>query len=423
VNSFRTLIAIRDYRKLWLAQVASDFGDNLTFLTLLILVQRLTGSTVALAGLMISVTLPALVFGLLSGVYADRFDRKKAMIVSDVLRAMLVLGFVLVRSPELIPLMYVLAFLQASIATLFNPSRSALLPRIVGEENLLAANSISQTSRTIFNVLGTTAAGILAAVSDTLTIAFVVDSATFAISALLISQIRTNATPEKSENGRVWTEMKEGLTVLTSSRPLKAVLLGASIAMLGLGAVNVLIVPLLLDELQLSEVLFGLVEGGQVLGMIVAGTLVAALSQRLEARRLVVGGMVGLGIAIALVGQVNSAWQISLAGFLVGFMLAPVNGGVGTLAQTLVPDRLRGRVGGALNATISAATVLSMGAAGVAAAAIGVRNVFAFAGAFAIVGGIAAAFMFRENRTPTAGSDPGESQSISDQESIALDSL
>lgn len=414
MSSFRELFAIRDYRRLWLAQVASDFGDNLTFLTLLILVQRLTGSTVALAGLMISVTLPALVFGLVSGVYADRFDRKKAMVVSDVLRAVLVLGFVLVRSAELIPLMYVLAFLQASIATLFNPSRSALLPRIVGEENLLAANSISQTSRTIFNVLGTTAAGVLAAVYDTLTIAFVVDAATFAVSALLIFQIRTNAAPLRSEKGRVWSEMKEGLTVLTSSRPLKAVLLGASIAMLGLGAVNVLIVPLLLDELQLSEALFGLVEGGQVLGMIVAGTLVAALSQRLEAKRLVVGGMVGLGIAIAIVGQVNTAWQIAVAGFFVGFMLAPVNGGVGTLAQTLVPDRLRGRVGGALNATISAATVLSMGAAGVAAAAIGVRSVFAFAGVFAIVGGVAAAFMFREKRTDNVSPEPSETHSLDD---------
>ncbi len=423
MNSFRTLFAIRDYRKLWLAQVASDFGDNLTFLTLLILIQRLTGSTVALAGLMISVTLPALVFGLVSGVYADRFDRRKAMIVSDVLRAILVLGFVLVTSSELIPLMYVLAFLQASIATLFNPSRSALLPRIVGEENLLAANSISQTSRTIFNVLGTTAAGILASVSDTLTFAFVLDSATFAISALLISQIRTNAAPEKFENGRVWSEMSEGLKVLTSSRPLKAVLLGASIAMLGLGAVNVLVVPLLLDELQLSEALFGLVEGGQVLGMIVAGSIVAAMAQRLEASRLVVGGLAGLGLAIALVGQVQSAWQISVAGFLVGFMLAPVNGGVGTLAQTLVPDRLRGRVGGALNATISAATILSMGAAGIAAAAIGVRNVFAIAGAFAIVGAIAAALMFRENRTNHPVSDPGEQHAMDRQESIAFDSL
>lgn len=406
MTSFRTLFGIRDYRKIWLAQIASDFGDNLTFLTLLILVQRLTGSTVALAGLTISATLPALIFGLLSGVYADRFDRKKAMIVSDVLRAFLVLGFVLIKTSDLVPLLYVLAFLQASIATLFNPSRSALLPRIVGEENLLAANSISQTSRTVFNVLGTTAAGLLAAVSDTLVLPFVIDSATFLLSAFLIWQIRTDATSNPSETGKVWTDMKEGLGVLTSSRALKAVLLGASIAMLGLGAVNVLIVPLLLDELQLSAALFGLVEGGQVVGMVVAGSIVAAIAQKLQPARLVVGGMIGLGVAIALVSQVNSAWQIAVAGFLVGFMLAPVNGGVGTLAQTLVPDRLRGRVGGALNATISAATVLSMGAAGVAAAAVGVRNVFAISGVFAVVGGIVTAFMFRTRDRGTTHLEP-----------------
>ncbi len=423
MSSFKTLFGIADYRRIWYAQVASDFGDNLTFLTLLILVQRLTGSTVALAGLVISVTLPALVFGLVSGVYADRFDRKKAMVVSDVLRGLVVLGFVFVQSESLIPVMYGLAFLQASIATLFNPARSALLPRIVGEENLLAANSISQTSRTIFNVLGTTAAGILAAVSTTLTLAFLVDSATFLLSAFLISRIRTDAAREASEDGRVWAELKEGLSVLVSSRSLRAVLLGAGIAMLGLGAVNVLIVPLLIDEMQLSEALFGLVEGGQVVGMIVAGSLVAAFAKRLNPPTLIVWGMVGLGVAIAAISQIASAWQIAIVGFAVGFMLAPVNGGVGTLSQTLVPDHLRGRVGGALNAAISAATVVSMGVAGVAAAAIGVRNVFVAAGVFAIGGGLAAALMFRGSADEVRANAEQPHEPVSQSEAQPLEGL
>lgn len=390
------LLAIRDFRSLWIAQAASDFGDNLTFLTLLILVQRLTGSTVALAGLTIAIALPSVVFGFVSGVYADRFDRKRTMVVSDVLRGILVLGFLLVRSEELVPLMYVIGFAQASIATLFNPSRSAMLPRIVGEEKLLAANSVSQTSRVVFNVLGTTAAGIFAAVSDTLALAFVVDAATFLFSALMISTIRTTGVVEEGEVGAVWAGVKEGLGVLMSSRPLRAVLLGAALAMLGLGAVNVLIVPLLIDDLGVSEAFFGLVEGGQVAGMVLAGSAVAVLAHRLKASTLVSLGLVGLGLAIAGVSVIEEGWHMAVIGFLVGTMLAPVNGGVGTLSQTLVSDRLRGRVGGALNAIISTATVVSMGLAGVGAAAFGVRAVFVAAGAMSILGGVAAWLMFRE---------------------------
>lgn len=399
MKALRDLLAIRDFRSLWIAQAASDFGDNLTFLTLLILVQRLTGSTVALAGLTIAIALPSVVFGFVSGVYADRFDRKRTMVVSDVLRGILVLGFLLVRSEELVPLMYLIGFAQASIGTLFNPSRSAMLPRIVGEEKLLAANSVSQTTRVIFNVLGTTAAGIFAAVSDTLALAFVVDAATFLFSALMIHAIRTSGVVEEGEVGAVWAGVREGLGVLMSSRPLRAVLLGAALAMLGLGAVNVLIVPLLIEELRVSEAFFGLVEGGQVAGMVLAGSVVAVMAHRLKASTLVSLGLMGLGLAIAGVSVIGAGWHMAVIGFLVGAMLAPVNGGVGTLSQTLVGDRLRGRVGGALNAIISTATVVSMGLAGVGAAAFGVRAVFVIAGAMSVLGGIAAWLMFWE-RSP-----------------------
>lgn len=400
MTGLRELLTIRDFRYLWLAQAGSDFGDNLTFLTLLILTQRLTGSTVALAGLTIAIALPSVVFGMVSGVYADRFNRKTTMVVSDVLRGVLVLGFLFVRSEELVPLMYAIGFVQASIGTLFNPSRGALLPRIVGEERLLAANSVSQTSRVVFNVLGTTAAGVLAAVSSTLALAFVVDSATFLFSALMIWRIRTHGGVEQGQVSEMWAGMKEGLAILVSSRPLQAVLLGAALAMLGLGAVNVLIVPLLIDELGVSEAFFGLVEAGQVTGMVLSGGLVAVLAQRLKASSLVSGGLVGLGVAISAVAFIQAGWHMAFVGFAVGFMLSPVNGGVGTLTQTLVSDQMRGRVGGALNAIIATATVVSMGLAGVGAASFGVRNVFLIAGGMSVLGGIAAALMFQRGATP-----------------------
>ncbi len=412
MSDLRSLLRIRDFRYLWLAQVGSDFGDNLTFLSLMILVQRLTGSTVALAGLMIAAALPALVLGALSGVYVDRFDRRRTMIVSDLLRGILILLLVFVRSEQMLPLLYAVVFAQATIATLFNPARGALLPLIVGGEQLLAANSVSQTSRVIFNVLGSAAAGLLASFSSTMSVAFVVDALTFLMSAALISKIAVRARLTMDpQPARATTDLAAGFRFMLGSRPLKGVLVGAALAMLGFGAVNVLTVPLLIDDLRVSEAFLGLIEAAQVVGMVVAGVLVAAMASRLRPTALVAGGLIGAGAAIALVAGVSDVWQMAGVALLVGFAMTPTQSGVSTLGQLLVEDRMRGRVGGALNALISGASILSMALAGVAAAAIGVRNVFVVAGAITVCGGVLAASLFKGARPSPLASEPVLEQS------------
>lgn len=409
MSQLKDLLRIRDYRHLWTAQIASDFGDNLTALSLLILIQRLTGSTVAIAGLMITITLPALIFGVVSGVYVDRFDRRRMMILSDVLRAFLVLGFLFVDSRAMLPALYVIAFAQATIATLFNPARSALLPRVVGEGKLLAANSVSQTSRIIFNLLGTTAAGILASLSDGFAAAFVTDSLTFGLSAFLISRIRTSGAPKERETSRVWDDMKSGFGVLLGSRPLQGMLVAAGVAMLGLGATNVLAVPFIIGELGISEAYFGLVEFAQVAGMIISGAGVAVLAARLRAPVLVSLGLVGVGAAVGGLAMSSQIWQLGLVLFTVGLFVTPTQTGVSTLSQTLIEDSMRGRVGGALSALVSGANVASMGVAGVLAAAIGIRSVFVLAGAVTALAGALAWLMLRG---VVPARQPGESSVV-----------
>lgn len=398
MTQLRELLRMRDYRYLWTAQVLSDFGDNLTFFTLLILIQRLTGSTVALAGLMVSIALPTLVFGTLAGVYVDRVDRRKVMLWSDLIRAAVVLCFLFVRRADLVPVIYFIAFAQASVGTVFNPARAAFLPAIVGHDKLLAANSVSQTSRIVFNLLGTGAAGVLAAVGDSLAPAFVLDAATFFVSFLLISRIRTIGLPDKEGGAKVWAQMKAGFRVMILSRPLRAVLVSLSVTMLGLGAVNVLFVPFLVEELAVSEAYLGAVEASQVAGLVISGTLVATLATRLRPSNLVSVGLVGVGVFVALLSGAQAVWQVMAMLFFVGLSVGPVQAGANTLSQTLIEDSMRGRVGGALNTLISAANITSMGLAGVAAAVVGTRNVFLASGALVVVSGLLAFWLFRELR-------------------------
>lgn len=400
MSQLRELLRIRDFRYLWSAQVVSDFGDNLTAITLIILIQRLTGSTVAIAGLLVAIALPTLIFGTVAGVYVDRLDRRRVILVSDLLRAVLVLGFLFVRSVEMVPLIFVLAFLQAGVGTIDNPARAAYLPAVVGTDKLLAANSVSQTSRIIFNLLGTAAAGILAGVADTLAPAFILDSATFFASFLLISRIRADGRPDRSDApSKVWAEMKQGFGVMIASRPLRAVLISLSMTMLGLGAVNVLFIPFLIEDLMVSEAFLGAIEASQVAGMVISGTLVAILAVRLRPSSMVWTGLVGIGVFVGAISWAQSVWHVMAFLFLVGLAVGPAQAGANTLSQTLVEDRMRGRVGGVLTTLISAANVVSMGLAGVAAAAIGTRNVFLASGILVAAAGALSFWLFKGIRT------------------------
>ena len=143
------VLRIPSYRRLWLGQLVSEAGDGLTNLTLLLLVNHLTGSTAAIAAMAICLAIPPMTIGLFAGAYVDRADRRRIMLASDLLRAIVVLGFVFVGSSESLWLLFVLAFVQSSVGTFFAPARGAVIPKVVPPEGLLAANSVAQATRVV----------------------------------------------------------------------------------------------------------------------------------------------------------------------------------------------------------------------------------------------------------------------------------
>ena len=119
--SSRDVLRVPDFRSLFVGQTISDFGDAMTSLALLLVVNNLTGSTAALALMAIALALPQVTVGVIAGVYVDRWDRRRVMLASDLLRAGLVLGFVFVQSVDTLWLLYLLAVAQATVGTFFTP--------------------------------------------------------------------------------------------------------------------------------------------------------------------------------------------------------------------------------------------------------------------------------------------------------------
>jgi DHA3 family macrolide efflux protein-like MFS transporter len=412
--SWGELFANRNFRWLWIGQTISQLGDSLSVYALLMLVNRLTEASAGAIGLLLIVWgIPRLI-GPITGVYVDRLDRKRLMIVSDLIRAVLVLAFVMVRSAEGLWILYAVAFLTSTVATIFDPAKTALLPNILEERLLLKANSLSQMTLIATAVLGASAAGVLVGVANNAAPAFIVDSLSFVISAIFIALmiIPSHKRTDSSDGVRaILAETWDGLRFVGTQQMVLGVMLSLSVAMLGLGAVDTLFIPFLTMDLGIGEEWFGLFKAGQMAGIVIGTIAVGSFSARLKPQHIVTGAMVMLGSALAVIMLLSGSMaEVTGVFALVGLAVGPLNAAIATVMQTFVPDEMRGRASSALNAATQVAYLVSVGAAGIVADSLGTRPVFVGAGGLALLAAGIAAVMMRGE--PAAETVPGLEESL-----------
>ncbi|HEV7395331.1 MAG TPA: MFS transporter [Pyrinomonadaceae bacterium] len=184
------------FRNLWLGQVVSQMGDWFDTIALYTIILKLTGSGRNVGLLMVARFVPSFVFGPLSGVVADRFSRRTIMILSDILRAFVVLGFLFVRRPDQLWMIYVLTVLQLIFSTFFEPARTASVPSIVSDRELLPANAISSVTWSAMLTIGAAIGGVVTGWFGT-NAAFVLDSLSYVLSAVFIASIKFPKRPER----------------------------------------------------------------------------------------------------------------------------------------------------------------------------------------------------------------------------------
>src|SRR6476620_2791013 len=218
----------RNFALLWAGGLISMLGDWLLFIALPFYIYDLTGSALATGAMFIAETLPILLFGSIGGVFADRWDRKKTMIVADLLRAALLLLLLAVRSPEWLWAIYLVGFVQSSVGQFFNPAKGALIPQLVDESLLMPANSLNSLGVEITRLIGAPLGGALMTMMGLASVV-VLDCVSFVISALLIGLIATPragqpapaATPDAGVAvllGGVWRDLLAGLRLVRGTR-------------------------------------------------------------------------------------------------------------------------------------------------------------------------------------------------------------
>ncbi len=279
----------RNYRFMWMGQVVSEIGDHFNNIAVFALGMALTHSGIVVTGIMLARAIPAVTVGPLAGVVLDRFDRKRIMIASDLLRAVFALGFILTVHHQRTWVMYVFSALLMVASPFFTAGRSAILPTIANKEEIHTANSLTQTTQWMTLTVGAFLGATVVTVGYTL--AFVCNALSFVFSAWAIYHLRA---PEgkafrvqrrdltETEVVRPWHEYREGLRYIKSIPLVLAIVLLAVGWATGGGAAQVLFALFGDGVFKAGAVGIGALWGCAGIGLLIGGVIGNYIGPRLS---------------------------------------------------------------------------------------------------------------------------------------------
>lgn len=365
-----------DFRRLWIAQTVSIVGDKINQIALILLVYSLTHSY-AQMGLVFAITfLPAALFGLVAGPLVDRWDRRRTMIAADVIRAGIVACIPLAAVLGL-GAVYALAFASATVSLFFEPSRMALIPSIVGDDELMAANALDMTTMSVSEILGIAFGGALVATIG-YAAPFWIDSLTFLVSAAFVFGVGYRATAAGHEPfglSEIWRDLNYGLGRIRRDGVLRGVAITyAGVALCGGGAITLSIL-LALNVYTGSGLAPALrvtvVDLATTVGLLV-GAVAIGMGGSKNAGRKYLYGVIAFGALLIQILWVPNLWIAAFVLFLAGIANQYFGVPMLTLLQTYTETESRGRVF-AVRTTIARVTgVIGLAGAGVAAQVYGV---------------------------------------------------
>lgn len=386
----------RDFRLLWTGMSSSLIGDGILLVALAWQVYALSGAPAAMSVVGFALSLPQVATLLFGGVVSDRFDRRKIMLCTDLVRGAVLTVLTVLSLTGVIQVWHIVALVAVygAASGFFGPAFDSIVPQLVPEEDLVQANALDQFVRpAALQMAGPSIGGILIAIGGS-GLAFALDAATFAVSAACLWLMRPVVREQDDEAaGSVWEEFKEGMNYVRRNVWLWGTFLAATFAyLLFIGPTEVLLPFVVKHELHGSAGDLGLVLASGGIGAIAAAL---AVGQRGVPRRYMPFIYVTwtlATLAVAGYGLATASWHLAIACALVNGLEAAGTIAWATAKQRLVPEELLGRVS-SVDWFISIALVpLSYALAAPVASAIGVQNTLVGAGVLGAV--VTFAFLF-----------------------------
>ena len=338
----------RSFRRIWTAQLVSTIGDSLTYLAAGIIVYRITGSALSVGLMLMATAVPTLVVGLIAGVVVDRFDRKKIMVISDIIRAGLVASLPFLVSldrPGSEMWLYVIVALSSSVTQFFSPANESVLPEIASDEELGAANAIMAIAQIGSTAIGFAAAGFLAT-TKSIELVFFIDAATFLFSATMISLVRIKPL-EATEHTTLGEQIRNigyGASFIWRTPILRSLNIVRIPVLIAFGMQNVLLLPFAIKVLHANEAQYGLQEGLTSIGFVIGSLLMARWADRLREGQWLVLSFLAMGAMSLAYSLQSMVWTAIILVSVSGLMNAPSFVAGRLINQRNTPREARGRV-------------------------------------------------------------------------------
>lgn len=377
-KGFSAVLGHHDFARLWSGQLVSNIGTAISSLALMFYAFSLTGSAISMAILAIVQTIPVVIFAGFVGVYVDQWNRKKIMVASDIVRAVTILLIPLtIYFPAFLPTIYwvyILTFIYASANAWFFPARSASIPNLVEGDELVSANSLSQMTFQVVQLVVPPVGGILVALlAPDYFLAFAITSLTFVLSSIALQGIKTNLVPTRNDLDKesLRSQIIQGGQFVVGNAILSFLFVFAMMLAASSGILNALLMPYFEGELGLGSAQIGLVLSAGA----ATGAVTAIYFSRKKAinKPLYIVAAAGFlaGFAIFAMVLAFDLVTIMLSWAMIGAVDVMLNIPLTVLMQQLVSDELRGRVFSLLNVAFTAVQVLGMGIGGLWAEAVG----------------------------------------------------
>lgn len=385
----------RDYRLVLSAGLVSLTGDWILKTGLAFQVYVLTGSTLASGGLLLSSFVPMVVLGSLAGVFVDRWDRRRTMIVTNLLHALLLLPLLAVRDESAIWVVYAVVLVQSCLQQFFRPAEQSLIPVLVEPRQLVTANALNSQTSDIARLVGAGIGGVLAGLGG-LPLLALVDAATFLLAMGLIVRVRHRvvrvlAQPAGGAIRRLKAEWTEGLRLCVTGPAMRLLFVFCVVTGVGEGVMSTLFAPFVSSELGGDGTAYGLIVSSQAIGGIAGGLVAAAVGSRLPAATMWGAGAFLFGLIDLALFCYPLLWDSLLPAFacmiIVGLPGAFTIAGMMTVLQRRTEDASRGRIFGAIAAAEGVAVLIGIAAAGVLGELVGIIPVLVFQGLGYVVGG------------------------------------
>jgi MFS family permease len=381
------------FSAMWLGQLISSLGDRVHQVALVFLVTGATGASPLALGLAFgAMTVPSFLVGPVAGALVDRWDRKRVMVGSDLIRAALVVAIPAAAGIH-IGLVFGLVFALASVSSFFRPARTAALPQVVPNDDLLTANSAMWIADTFSDLAGYGLGGLFVAfLGPALALAFWIDGASYLASAVLVAAVAIPRLARPAAVTSIRADLAAGWSFLRTETVLFATTMQAAIAEYGLGALTVLS-PLLIAALPLGNLdaptAYGLFEMAMGVGLVGGGVVLGGLATRLPKGPSIIAAFTAMGLALmalAVTGSLVVALVLAgAAGVANVTFVVPSQ----TLFQQRTPDEMLGRVIAIRLGFVNGVLAIAMVTSGLVAQLFGFRAVLAACGILTAVAGLA----------------------------------